>query len=1171
MPKQLPFRLKVLSALFGAGLLILFLNSWFLSTTISESLRQQAWVDHTHRVLHEIEAITAALVGAESEQRGYMLRPEAAPLEIRSTLIDDAQMHLTRLRELVTDNSDQKARVEEFASAIDRRIALMNQALNRFQTVRTPSSYADFAAQGRQEMVRVRKLADDLNQNESKLLRERTAEAGEKSRIVFATLIGSTILNVVVLGLLFTSFVKQMRRQATEAARKSQEAWIKASAHEAGLLVAGDLALDSLSSNIARFVKEKLGFPLVNVYLESSGHLRANGNGNSYRVGEGLVGQAAEAESFTFVDDVPPTFFSLSSQMGAARPSTIVFVPLKFRGELAGLLELATFHRPDERQIAWIEQIREVFGASLVSARGRSRLNSLLTETQRQAEELQMQQEELRTTNEELEEQTKALLQSEKALQSQTEELRQVNEELETQARSLESQQESLNLKNQALETSRKRIEEKAQELERANQYKSEFLAKMSHELRTPLNSVMILATIFQENKEKNLNQQQIDFAKTIRDAGQDLLELINDILDLSKLEAKKLQARPELFSTVSFIKQLESSFRPQAESKNIGFKIEISDGAPKELRTDRQRLQQIVRNLVSNALKFTEKGEVKLQVTASEGATGTDKPNFRVSVTDTGIGIPEDKKQLIWEAFEQADGSVSRRYGGTGLGLTISRELAALLGGQITIESEEGKGSCFTVEIPTEISDAGLKSASTAIVEKPIELSNTAQTSRNQIAVETGAQDVNPTERGPLSGLSKNAKTLLIIEDDLKFRDSVAEVARSHGFTPLLAESSGAALKLMEQVVPHAILLDTKLSDVEGLNFFEKLKKTPRLRHVPLHMISASDYKNNALRLGAVGFLASPVTVDGVRAALTRIESVIDKKVKRLLIVEDDETQNRAINELVAAKGTEVLSVSSGHEAAELLKAGGIDCMVLDLKLPDMSGFELLESLGGGGAVALPPVIVYTGKDLSPQEEDRLRRYSDSIIIKGAKSPERLLDEVNLFLHRVDAQAPEDERRQSFGELGLEQSEFRGSSSQGKAKRFAGKSVLLVDDDLRNLFALTSALEAEGFKVTVARNGIEALEKLQVRPETDLVLMDIMMPKMDGLEAMKRIRAQREHKDLPMIALTAKAMKGEQERCIEAGANDYLPKPINLTHLLSLLSVWVPGSGAHPGTGATL
>lgn len=1153
-------RIRIFLLVFLVTAFLLATNGVFLYRNVEALESHQLWVTHTFKVISELDLVISSLKEAETNQRGYLLKRQTKFLDQYRDSTKSVWTHMQTVKTLTVDNESQQKQWAQLEESVRTRLRFLQETLEKYQAA---GGVTDSFLLGQESMEVVRRQADFMISQEDALLKERVASTAKQRSFLVFSLFGSTLFSILVAFATYLLIRRQTIAQSEEEARRTRENWVKTAEADAALISLKTGGVRAIAEGLAKYVCERADGLAANLYLENDGSLTLaagylmNGDKNlrletarrkSFKLGEGLLGRAALQDGLQIVSEIPSDYFKIESSMGERTPNSLILVPVTFQDERVGVLEIASFKTPSPEQIELLGIVVRASAAGISKGRAQERQQLLLEETQRQAEELQMQQEELRTTNEELEEQAKALTEAQARSQLQTEELRQINEELEQQARTLEAQQETLSVKNSALETSRRALEDKAKEIERTSAYKSEFMAKMSHELRTPLNSLMILATILQENKKGNLDIQQVEFAKTIYEAGTDLLDLINDILDLSKIEAKKLQVKPEVVIIRQFLDQISALFVPQAEARGLKLRVEVDTAVPERFKTDRQRLQQILRNLIGNAMKFTETGTITLHAELINDRVA-------ISVQDTGIGIPPEKIRVIWEAFEQADGSISRRFGGTGLGLTISRELTTLLQGDIGATSESGKGSRFTVQLPLELHAD----------QNGMPVQGEGHTPRSMTAppvipppppVERSASEIadDKNERSKLvdtilSNYQIGDRTILVVEDDLKFQASVAEAVRMQSFKPLLVNDGETALELLKRHTPHAILLDIHLPGINGLALLDVIKKNPSWRGVPIHMISALERQQSALRMGAIGYLGKPVTIDGVRGALNRIESVLERKVKRLLVVEDDSRQRGLISELLSGADVEIQAIGTGHEALEILKKQGADCVVLDLKLPDMTGFELLESLDNERGLSLPPVIVYTGKDLTREEEDRLRRYSDSIIIKGAKSPERLLDEVSLFIHRIEADMPQDKRAML-------------TNVRGRDRNFDGRSLLIVDDDLRNLFALTSALEGKGFDISVARDGIEALEKLEMGPKPDLVLMDIMMPRMDGFEAMKRIRMNPKLRDLPIVALTAKAMAGEHERCVQAGASDYLPKPIDLSNLLSVLKVWLPAEG---------
>jgi len=756
-----------------------------------------------------------------------------------------------------------------------------------------------------------------------------------------------------------------------------------------------------------------------------------------------------------------------------------------------------------------------------------------MEELAKQGEELQTQQEELKQMNEELEEQAQNLKQ-------QQEELQMTNEELEEQT-------QSLGAKNLEVEASKKDIEQKTKQLQISSRYKSEFLANMSHELRTPLNSLLILSKDLSENRNNNLDTIQVESAEIIYKSGCDLLVLINEVLDLSKIEAGKMSINIETVPLKQFTNNLIVDFKHLAAQKGLKLNSKLNKELPESIRTDSQRLNQILKNLLSNAIKFTEKGSVNISIDRNTEST------IIISVTDTGIGIQEDKQMAVFEAFKQAEGGTSRKYGGTGLGLSISRELAKLLGAEIKLSSKLNEGSVFSLIIPLEINQEQ-------------EHTNTADLSSDEAgsyrAKESGlfktrlSNDTKylnyPSINDDRDTLTGDDKTVLIIEDDLKFATIILKQANKKGFKCLSAATGEDGLLLASKYNPQAIILDMSLPGINGHTVLLELKANPSLRHIPVHIISAKGSSLESIREGAIEYLMKPVAKEDLEEAFNRIEKFVNRKIKNLLIIEDNENSRKAIRILIGNGDVKCFEAETGKEALALYEQNHIDCIILDIGLPDMSGFDLIHKLANLVPTSrrekdhnTPPIIVYTGKELTKEENHELQKYAESVIIKGVKSEERLLDETALFLHRTISAMPRSKQ-------------LIINNLYDKEAVFHAKKILLVDDDMRNLFALSKILKERRMEIIKAENGKNALEMLELHPNIDLVLMDIMMPEMDGYEAMKRIRSQERFTQLPVIALTAKAMKDDKQKCIDAGANDYITKPIDVERLLSLMRVWL-------------
>ena len=953
----------------------------------------------------------------------------------------------------------------------------------------------------------------------------------------------STSLTNRVMGVATTCALATFGYQfiASKLALRKEE-WIRVGQTKLSERMIGEQSLLSLAENVLHGLAEYMDAQGGAIFVADSSRfhrLAAYGvpDGTSlpeqFQAGDGLLGQALHTKRPLIVQDLPEGYFTVGSALGRSAPRHLLIAPLGVDGLINTVVELAFFHPVHQSDRELIDRIAESIAVAVRSAQYRSRLQELLEETQRQAEELQVQSEELRVANEELEEQSRALKESHGRLEQQQAELEQTNSQLEEQAQILESQKEEL---GEAALIS----EAQKRQLERVSQYKSEFLANMSHEMRTPLNSTLILAKLLADNPQGNLTADQVKSATTIESAGHDLLTLIDDVLDLAKVEAGRIDITPGDVSLQRLLDSLQALFQPLAAQKRLQLHTRRAPGTPSSIQSDWQRLEQVLKNLLSNAIKFTEAGQVSLDISLrSDG-------RLAFAVQDTGVGIPPAQQDLIFEPFCQGDGTTSRKFGGTGLGLSISREFVRLLGGEIHLTSTPGQGTTFTLILPQILTPApppepGFKDLAPAVMHSiPVGVSHNHRAASVPLRTDDDRESLVPHRR-----------VILIVEDDESFSRVLADLAHELNFQVLLSNTAADAFTLASRYLPSAVILDIGLPDHSGLSVIDRLKTDVRTRHIPVHVVSGHDYEQAALSLGAVGYLLKPVQREQLVEAFRQFESRLTDKPRRVLIVEDDTTQRESLRLLLGSNEVETIGAESVAECLACLRERTFDCMVLDITLPDASGFSLLETLSREEHFAFPPVIVYTGRDLSAEEEHRLRKYSHSIIIKGAKSPERLVDEVTLFLHQVVTALPAEQQRL------LEKARKRNAVLEDRR-------VLIVEDDVRNIFALSAVLEPHGAKIEIARNGRECLTALeQSKDETkrriDLVLMDIMMPEMDGLTAMRAIREQPEWRKLPIIALTAKAMKNDQEQALAAGANDYMAKPLDVDQLLSLVRVWMP------------
>jgi len=910
--------------------------------------------------------------------------------------------------------------------------------------------------------------------------------------------------------------------------RNTEQDWLKTNLARFTGMLQGQRELATvgrmLLSELAPLVSAQQGV-IYQMEAESPGMMRLlsafadtiEGHQETVRLGEGLVGQCALEKRRMLITDLPETTVPVRSGLFEAVPRNVIVLPVLFEDRVKAVIELASLNAFTQSHLAFLEQLTASIGIVLNSIEATMQTEGLLKQSQQLAVELQTQQKELQQTN----------------------------EQLAQKAKQLAEQNAEVERKNQEIEQARGALEEKAKELALTSKYKSEFLANMSHELRTPLNSILVLGQQLADNPDTNLTPKQVEFARTIHAAGTDLLNLISDILDLSKIESGTVSVEAEEVFFGSLIEMVARPFRHEAENRKLVFEVETDPHLNRSLVTDSKRLQQVLKNLLSNAFKFTEQGGVRLSVSS---ATGGWAPGHQVlsnagavvafEVSDTGIGIPADKQRIIFEAFQQADAGTSRKYGGTGLGLAISRELASLLGGEIQLRSTPGKGSTFTLFLPQTYVGAATPSAnistaphhamrlelpvSMVSIETPVEI------------LEDDRNDIHPGDA-----------VLLVVEDDVHYARILCDLSRDNGFKVLIASRGAEALALAREFHPTAVSLDVSLPDMLGWTILNHLKQDPATRHIPVQMLTVDEDWHHGLSHGAFAFVTKPTTTEGLNAAITRIREYSTPRRKRLLVVEDEPVQQMSIEALLGHDDIDVKVVATGLDALAAVDSEQFDCLVLDLRLPDMSGFELLERLKAIEGGQELPVVVFTGKDLSPEEDARLHMLARSVIVKDVESPERLLDETSLFLHRVVADLP-DEKRKMLDRL------------HRSDEALVGKKVLIVDDDVRNIFALSSVLERRGMTVLTAGTGREAIATVESTSDLAIVLMDIMMPEMDGYETMQVIRQNPQFRRLPIIALTAKAMKGDREKCLEAGASEYLAKPVNTEQLLSACRMWL-------------
>jgi CheY-like chemotaxis protein/signal transduction histidine kinase len=1163
----------------------------FSLRSLNEMQQETSWVSHTLEVLSEVRLLNDSVSRLESAARGYLLSGDEGQKAEFATQRTTAEASLRKLQVLTVDNASQQIRLDRLEALLNRRIAAAQETIAVRDNGDTGSSrgVGALVREGQAISQDFRTVSESVGAEETRLLSirhdaSRRATSLTRDTVIYGSLLAFFVVaasgfvltrsvteplanlrrsavrigrgdyahraqvasddEVGSLGTVFNEMAEQVeRRQATLAAQD----WLKSGLAKfsaafqrqrdpiaIGNMVLGELAtlLNAQRSVLYRFIEDDRGasFRLCASYA-------AEGPPSSLAAGEGLVGQAGAERRRILLTEVPPDYLRISSALGAARPAAVVVQPVEFEGRIKAVLELASLQAFTPLQLEFLEQLALSLGIVFQNLEATAQTEDLLRKSQALATQLEAQQRVL-------EEQQLELTQTNEELEQTNEEMEQANEEMEEKTNLLANQKRELENSNQVIEQARAELQDQARQLMVSSTYKSNFLATMSHELRTPLNSLLILARLLAENRDENLTVKQVQFARTIESSGADLLEMINQILDLAKIESGTAKLQLDEIIPGDLQRSVEQQFRHVAEAKRLGFSVTLAPGLPTRILTDVGRLNQVIKNLLANAFKFTERGSVAVEIRPATGGWTRSSASLNaagsviaLSVTDTGIGIPKDKQEIIFESFQQADAGTARRFGGTGLGLSISREIAGMLGGVLQLESDAGKGSTFTLFIPARLDPEAAGSR----VPPPRTAAAPASDERATDPPDIDDPDMDDDRASIVPG----DRVLLIIEDDLRFARILVDFAREKRFKALVARDARRSIALAQRFSPMAITLDLRLADDDGWQVLDRLKHDPRTRHIPVHVISVEAARSRGLRLGAVSYLQKPVTREAIGDILQRTIDFIERRVKNLLVVEDDPVQRQTIQELIGNSDVHTTAVGTAAEALDALANGPFDCVVMDLMLPDQPGADLIREINRRMGLRSPPVIVYTGKDLSPREETELRSLSESIIVKDARSPERLLDETALFLHRVQAGLPEAKRRM------LEQVRRQDAV-------LTGRRVLIVDDDVRNIFALTAVLEGFGMTVQFAESGEAAISMLRGESAYDVVLMDVMMPEMDGNEAIRRLRADSRFAKLPIIAVTAKAMKGDRERSIESGASDYITKPVDTEKLVSLLRVWL-------------
>jgi signal transduction histidine kinase/HAMP domain-containing protein/DNA-binding response OmpR family regulator len=960
--------------------------------------------------------------------------------------------------------------------------------------------------------------------------------------------------------------INEMIQNLKDTTRKNTEQdWLKSNLAKFTRMVQGQKDLVAFSKLVLSELAPLVGAQHGVFYLSDTENDKAvmklfasyayrerKGINSRFELGEGLVGQCALEKERILITQAPPDYIKINSGLGEGTPLDIVVLPVLFEGEVKAVCELASFKAFNDIHLALLDQLTESIGIALNTISATMRTEELLKQSQALAEKLQTQQEELTKTNKRLEQQAATLQSSEELLRSQQEQLQKKNEELQEKAVLLAEQKSEVEQKNREVERARRALEEKAQQLELTSRYKSEFLANMSHELRTPLNNLLILARMLADNVSGNLDPKQVKYAETIHTSGQDLLALINDILDLARIESGNMPIELTDVSFNEIVRNTERTFRPMAESKKLELRVQLDEALPGVIHTDAGRLQQVLNNLLANAFKFTEAGFVRLEISSvAQGWTPGHKQLetaasvIAFSVTDSGIGIPAEKQKMIFEAFQQADGTTSRKYGGTGLGLSISREIVRLLGGEIKLQSELGRGSTFTVYLPQRISAPKLPKRQATLEAAP----QSVVTVEPPAAKSAGAAELRATMQefdDDRNTIREGDKVLLIIENDLTFAALLLEVARNRGFKGVIVTRGTHAINLARELQPAAITLDILLPDCSGFSVLERLKRDPLTGHIPIHVISITEERNRALALGAASFTQKSSGSQVLASVVDLVKQGLQASARHVLIAEADEARRNQMAELLGNGDAHWQSVSTVAQAVEACAMRAFDCVISAPKFPDGSVRDLIERTHMLFRNGLMRVVLYAGGPLDAELNAGLQALPDKVVLRCTDSPGELLELTAVFLHR-------DQKK-----LSTAKQEMLAEVRQHDPK-LAGKKILIIDDDARNIFAITSALERAQIEVIYAENGRVGIERLQDTPNIDLVMMDIMMPEMDGYQATRVIRKMEQFRSLPIIAVTAKAMLGDREKCIEAGASDYIAKPVDVDQLFSLLRVWLP------------
>jgi signal transduction histidine kinase/DNA-binding response OmpR family regulator/CHASE3 domain sensor protein len=1186
---------------FGLSLLLLIISAIASYTSIQNLLNSAGLVEHTNKVIEELQSTLSSVKDAETGQRGFLLTGKSEFLAPYAGAKERTVASLQNLKELTMDNPEQQKKLSQLQGAIIPRFEKLESLIEQ-RKINSTISIEDLQ-EGRKRMDEIRNITEDIRLGEHVLMKERTDKMNRFARTTPILILIASSLSLLITIIFFVrlntdyqsrlvlqdeliqkdiditrriGLIKDIADQVSSGdyairvedggqdglgnlsgslnkmagalqysfAMLADKEWLQTGIATLNNKMLVEREIKPLANSITEFAVEYTGSVVgafyitnVNAGLTLAGSFAFADAEKRAKVslGEGLTGQCAYTRKLLFLKDVPDENVTISYAAGNLRPSEVVAIPIIFEDQVMGVLELASLKKYTENQLTFINEISTNIGIVLNTSQNRLRLQELLEETQSQAEELQAQHAELENMNVELEVKTEKLQASEEELRVQQEELLQANQELEEKAVSLEE-------KNQLISERNYDIQKKAEELALSTKYKSEFLANMSHELRTPLNSILLLSRLMAENLDNTATPEHIEYANVIQSSGQGLLTLINEILDLSKIEAGKMDLEFSQVTIASIVAEANAIFKPLAIEKKILFETEVDPTLPASIESDSTRLGQIIKNLLSNALKFTSKGLVRLSIVRPANHPGF----IDFTITDSGIGIAKDKLELVFEAFRQADGSTRRKFGGTGLGLSITRELAKLLGGEIRVESEVDKGSSFTISVPIERSTVHIKATEAYMqtkVQPDLVQPDILTPEPTPAPIRYLSSTIPPNIPDDRDNILPNDTVIVIVEDDIPFAKSLLTYTRRQGYKGIVAVRGDEGAELVNRFLPSGVLLDIQLPVKDGWEVMDELKSNPRTRHIPVHIMSSYEERSKSLSQGAIDFINKPVAPEKIREIFDKIQYIIEQHPQKVLIIEESSKHAQALAYFLESFNVNAEIRHSIQEGISTLEKGEANCVILDMGIPDAESYDSLEKVKLTPGLENLPVIIFTGKVLSKNEEMRIRQYADSIVVKTAHSYKRILDEVSLFLHLMEANKQTEEKTPR--RLG------------GMNDVLQNKTVIVADDDVRNIFSITKALENYKMTILPAIDGKEALQQLE-KQRPDAILMDMMMPEMDGYETIKRIRSYPKYKNLPIIAVTAKAMTGDREKCISAGASDYITKPVDIDQLLSLLRVWL-------------